>query len=198
MSQQEFLPESQSNQQDASNGDAEIQYPQYPYSWSGKLNQAGNPRDEPPFNFDPTVKQQGDSASSTTASPQSLPQPQLGPQYIPPGDNGDAYEQGYRPYNTYNYNAWQGRQGVPPWARPQRQRYGRGGLGFIILVLIIIGLLGAFAKVGFIAVFFSTILGLVLFSILVPLIIVLAIVGAIVRMFRPRRVRYRRRGPWWL
>ncbi|HKF38187.1 MAG TPA: hypothetical protein VKB35_14930, partial [Ktedonobacteraceae bacterium] len=75
---------------------------------------------------------------------------------------------------------------------------GRGGFGFIILVLIIIGLLGAFAKVGFIAVLFSTILGLVLFSILVPLIIVLAIVGAIMRMFRPRRVRYRRRGPWWL
>ncbi len=174
MSQQEFLPESQSNKQDASNGDAEIQYPQYPYSWSGKLNQAGNPRDEPPFNFDPTVKQEGDSAS-TNASPRSLPQPQLGPQY----------------------NAGQGGQGVPPWARPQRQRYGRGGFGFIILMLIIIGLLGAFAKVGFIAVIFSTIAGLVLFSILVPLIIVLVILGAIVRMFRPRRVRYWRRGPWW-
>jgi hypothetical protein len=196
MSQQEFLPESQSNQQDTSNGDAEIQYPQYPYSWSGKLNQAGNPRDEPPFNFDPTVKQQGDSAS-TNASPQRLPQPQLGPQYIPPGDNGDAYEQGYRPYNTYNYNAGQRGQGVPPWARPQRQRYGRGGFGFIILVLIIIGLLGAFAKVGFIAVIFSTIVGFVLVSILVPLIVALVILGAIVRMFRPRRVRYWRRGPWW-
>ncbi len=194
MSQQEFLPESQSNQQDASNRDAEVQYPQYPYSWSGKLNQAGSPRDEPPFNFDPTVKQQGDGASNN-ASPQGLSQPQLGSQYIPPGDNGDAYEQGYRPYNAYNYNASQGGQGVPPWARPQRQRHGPVGFGFILLVLIIIGLLGAFAHVGFI----GTILGLVLFSILVPIIIVLAILGAIVRMFRPRRVRYRywRRGPWW-
>src|SRR5260370_8916054 len=58
MSQQEFEPGLQSKQ-DSLNEDEEIQYPQYPYSWSGKLHREGVPRDEPPSSYDTTMMQRG-------------------------------------------------------------------------------------------------------------------------------------------
>ena len=193
MSQQEFDPGSQSNQQDSLNEDNQIHQPQYPYSWSGQLNQEGGPRDEPLSDYDAAIMQQRYGAQTPgNAHPQSLPPPPPGTSYTPP--SGDAYGQGYRPYNSYN--AWQGNQGVPSWARPQRQRRGPVGFGFIILVLIIIGLFGGLFHGG-LAFIFSTIFGLVMFAILLPLIVVLIILASIMRMFRPRRVRYWRRGPWW-
>ena len=105
MSQQEFEMGSQSNQQNSSNEEDEIHQPQYPYSWSGKINPEGVPRDEPPSSYDATVMQQGYQAQTpNTANFPGSQQAQVSSQYqyIPPAGDGDAYEQGYRPYNTYN------------------------------------------------------------------------------------------------
>jgi hypothetical protein len=205
MSQQEFVPPSESNQQHPLSKDDEKYQPQYPYHWSGMLNQEGAPRDEPPSTYDPTIMQQGyqAQASGPAHTPfQGSQQSQGAADYIVPGSDGDAYEQGYRPYNAYNaYNARQAAQGVPPWARPQHHRRNPLRFGFIILILLGIGLLQGIIHMGSLAAIFggiaSAFIGLLLFAIFVPLIIVFVILGIIVRMFRPRRAWYWRRGPWW-
>lgn len=202
MSQQEFEPGSQSKP-DSLNEDDEIQYPQYPYSWSGKPHQEGVPRDEPPFSYDTTMMQQRDKAQSSAGNqnPTGSSQPKVEGryEYIAPEGDGDAYEQGYRPNNSYN--ATQSGQSVPPWARPQRHRRAPMRFGFIILILIGVGLLNAiFAHAGPMIGFgdiFGTIIGILLFVIVVPLIVLFVLLSIIFRMLRPRRFRYWRRGPWW-
>jgi hypothetical protein len=207
MSQQEFEMGSQSNQQNSSNEEEEIQQPQYPYSWSGKINPERVPRDEPPSSYDATVMQQGSQAQTpNTANVSGASQAQVNSQnaYIAPGGDGDAYEQGYRPYNAYNTAQRSQGQGVPPWARPQPHPHDPVRFAFIILVLLGVGFLMAiFGSVGsWLGVFgaiVGTIILLIMFVILVPLLILFVLFGVIFRMFRPRRTwnRYRRRGPWW-
>jgi hypothetical protein len=205
MSQQEFDMGSQSNQQDSLNEDDEIQHPQHPYSWSGKINQEGVPRDEPPSSYDATVMQQGYQAQpSSNANVAGSSQASTGRQYeyIAPEGDGDAYEQGYRPYNAYNAAQRGQRQGVPPWARPQPHPRNPARFAFIILILLGVGFLMAIlGSMGpateFIGSVFGAIILLLLFVILVPLLILFVIFGVILRMFRPRRARYRRRGSWW-
>src|SRR6516164_4058812 len=144
MSQQEFEMGSQSNQQNSSNEEDEIHQPQYPYSWSGKINPEGVLRDEPPSSYDATVMQQGYRAQTPNApnAPGSQ-QAKVGSrhQYIPPAGDGDAYEQGYRPYNTFNSNQSGQGPGVPPWARPQQHQRNPARFAFIILVLLGVGVL---------------------------------------------------------
>ncbi len=207
MSQQEFEPGSQSNQQNSLNENDEIYRPQYPYSWSGKLDQEGVPRDEPPSSYDATMLNQGYQAqTSRNAGLPGSSQPRVDSQYqnVPPGGDGDAYEQGYRPYNTYN--AAHSGQGVPPWARPQP--HPRNPLRFGIIILIIMGISlfgGIFGHMGpvmgLVGGAFGALITLVLFAILVPLLILSVVLGVIFRTFgrtfRPRRFRYWRRGPWW-
>lgn len=199
MSQQEFEPGSQS-EQDSLNEDDEIQYPQYPYSWSGKPHQGRVPRDEPPFSYDTTMMEQeykAQSSGNPNATPSSQPKVEGRYEYVAPEGDGDAYEQGYRPYNTYN--ATRSRQSVPPWARPQRHHRNPMRFGFILLILIGIGLLNAvFTSSGFFGDIFGTIIGVLFFVIIVPLIMIFVLLGIVLRMFRPRRTRYWRRGPWWL
>jgi hypothetical protein len=203
MNQQEFEPGSQSNQQNSSNEDDEIQHPQYPYSWSGKINPDPVPRDEPPSSYDATVMQQGYQAQTSgnaniSGSSQSLPRAQ--DEYVAPDNDGDAYEQGYRPYNTHS-SARSG-QGVPPWARPQPHPRNPVRFALIILVLLGVGFLMSIFGVmgsmtGMMGDIFGAILLVILFVIMVPLLILFVIFGVIFRMFRPRRTRYWRRGPWW-
>jgi hypothetical protein len=203
MSQQEFAPGSQSNQQDSLNEGDEIQDLRYPYSWSGKLDQNAVPRDEPPSSYDARVTQQDYNAqSSSNAGFPGSSQPQAETQYAPRGEDRTAYEQGYRPNNAYN--AGQNRQGVPPWARPQRHPRHPSRFAFILLILLGIGLfqllfLNGGIFVGFATGLLGTLITLVFFALLVPLIVVFVIFGAVMRMLRPRRMRYRywRRGPWW-
>jgi len=196
MSQQEFEPGTQSNQQDALNEDDEIHYPQYPYSWSGKLNSEGVPRDEPPSSYNATVMQEGYKAqTSANANIPGSSQQQVNAQYVSPDGDGDAYEQGYRPYNAYN--AAQSGQGVPPWARSRRRPRNPARFGFIILILLIIAMLQGMLHGGLLLGFAGGILLLTLSIILVPLVLLLVILGIIMRMFRPRRVRYWRHRPWW-
>ena len=207
MSQQEFEMGSQSNQQNSSNEEDEIHQPQYPYSWSGKINPKGVPRDEPPSSYDATVMQQGYQAQTSNAK--NVPGPQQAQvssqyQYIPPMGDGDAYEQGYRPYNAYNWNQRGQGPGVPPWARPQQHQRDPVRFAFIILVLSGVGVLMAIfgsmgSVLGFIGGAIGALILVMLFIILVPLLILFVIFGVIFRMVRPRRARYwyRRRGPWW-
>jgi hypothetical protein len=202
MSQQEFEMGPQSSQQNSSNEEDEIQQPQYPYSWSGQINKEGVPRDEPPSSYDATVMQQGYQAQTphTTNVPGQQAQLNRQYQYIPPPGDGDAYEQGYRPYRN---RSGQG-QGVPPWARPQQHSRDPVRFAFIILVLLAVGVLmtifGSMGSVlGFIGGTIGAIILVFLFIIFVPLLILFVIFGVIFRMLRPRRARrwYRRRGPWW-
>jgi hypothetical protein len=199
MGQQEFEMGSQSNQQNSSNEEDEIHQPQYPYSWSGKINPEGVPRDEPPSSYDATVMQQGYRVQTPnkTNAPGSQ-QAKVGSQhqYIPPAGDGDAYEQGYRPYNAYNSNQSGQGPGVPPWARPQQHQRNPIRFAFIICVLLGVGvLMTILGSVGSLFAFFLA----MLFIILLPLLILLVIFGVIFRMVRPRRARYwyRRRGSWW-
>ncbi len=202
MSQQEFEPGLQSKQ-DSLNEDDEIQYPQYPYSWSGKPHQEGVPRDEPPSSYDTTMMQEGyqvQSSGNPNATDSSQSKAEGRYEYVAPEGDADAYEQGYRPYNTYN--ATRSGQSVPPWARPQPHQRNPMRLGFILLILIGIGLLNAIfthsgAMIGFFGDIFGTIIGILFFVIIVPLIMILVLLGIVLRMFRPRRARYWRRGPWW-
>jgi len=69
MSQQEFVPRSQSNGQDALNDEDEIVQPHYPYHWSGKLNKEGGPRDEPPSSYAEPTMQRGYQAQDYTSTP---------------------------------------------------------------------------------------------------------------------------------
>ena len=198
MSQQEFEMGSQSNQQHSPNEEDEVHQPQYPYSWSGKINPEGVPRDEPPSSYDATVMHQGYQAqtphkTNAPGSQQAKVSNQY--QYIPPAGDGDAYEQGYRPYNTYNQSA-QG-PGVPPWARPQPHPRNPVRFAFIILILLGVGILMAiFGSTGPVLWIIAAILGTI---ILVPLLILFVIFGVIFRILRPRRARrwYNRRSPWW-
>lgn len=205
MSQQEFEPESQSNQQHSLNEDDEIQHPQYPYSWSGNLNQEGVPRDEPPSSYDATVMQQGYQAqTSSNANVPGSSQSSTGGryEYVAPEGDGDAYEQGYRPYNAYNRARSGQGQGVPPWARPQPHRRRPARFASILLVLLGVGFLMAMLgstgpMMGFMGDVFGTIMLVILFVLMVPIFILFVIFGVIFRMFRPYRSRYWRRGPWW-
>ena len=204
MSQQESEMDSQSNQQNSSNEDDEIHQPQYPYSWSGKINPERVPRDEPPSSYDATVLQQGYQAQNpNTANVSGSSQAQVSSQseYIAPGGDGDAYEQGYRPYNAYNSARRSQGPGVPPWARPQPHPRDPVRFAFIILILLGVGILMAVfgsmgSMMGFIGGAIGAIILVLLFLILVPLLIIFVIIGVIFRMFRPRRARYWRRGPW--
>lgn len=203
MSQQEFEMGSQSNQQSSSNEEDEIHLPQYPYSWSGKINPEGVPRDEPPSSYDATVMQQGYRAQTPNTPNNSVQQAQVNQQYqyIPPAGDGDAYEQGYRPYRN------QSRQGgVPPWARPQQHPRDPVRFAFIILVLlgvsVLMAIFGSMGSVlGFIGGTIGAIILFILFIIFVPLLILFVIFGVIFRILSPRRARRRyrrrRRGPWW-
>jgi hypothetical protein len=202
MSQQEFEMGSQSSQQNSSNEEDEIHQPQYPYSWSGKINKEGVPRDEPPSSYDATVMQQGYQAQTTNSTNIAEQQGQANHQhqYIPPAGDGDAYEQGYRPYRNRSSQG----PGVPPWARPQRYRRDPVRFAFIILVLlgvtILMAIFGSLGPVlGFVGGAIGAIILVFLFIIFVPLLILFVIFGVIFRMLRPRRGRYwyRRRGPWW-
>jgi hypothetical protein len=202
MSQQEFEMGSQSNQQNPSNEEDEIHQPQYPYSWSGKINKDGVPRDEPPSSYDATGMQQGYRAQTPNTPNATGQQAQVNQQYqsIPPAGDGDAYEQGYRPYRNQSAQG----QGVPPWARPQEHSRDPVRFAFIILVLLgVSALMVVFSSMGSVLGFIGGTIGAIilifLFIIFVPLLILFVIFGVIFRMLRPRRARrwYRRRGPWW-
>ena len=215
MSQQEFVPESQSQAHDPLRDD-EVYYPRAPYSWSGKLDKEATPRDVPPSSYgEPRV--QGYSAQTNagqndaaragqggggagTSSSQAW-QRQRGS-----SGNTNGYQRGYGPYNSYNAG-----QRVPPWARPQQHRRAPFRFGVILLILVVIALIqgllaGGGGFVGVTGDVFGAIFGLLVLVLIVPLIILVVFSGLLMRMFRSgglyrRRRRWGgrqwRRGPYW-
>lgn len=208
MSQQEFAP----GPQQQSESEEEIVAPQYPYSWSGKANTEGVPRDEPPSSYDYDIAYQDgyqaqdvqniqDAQSTQNNASQSYDQAsqQLASQFTPPPPyqynpyDGDAFEQGYHTNNGYNGQNNMN-QGVPPWARPQPQaQRGPFRFGGILLILILISLLsGLFDHGGFL---FGHIAGPFIGMMFFPILILFMILNSIFRGGR-RGGGWRRRGPW--
>ena len=203
MSQQEF----DSGSQEDEPLHEEVYYPRSPYSWSGRLDNEAVPRDEPPFGYGEPTQQQAAGANPFNSS---------GQQQEHSGEDMNAYQRGYGPYNSYNSSttgnagsgtsAGQG-QSVPPWARPQQHQRRPFRFGFIILILVVIAVIQMFMANGGVFVgaagdIFGTILSLLLFVLIVPIVIVLVFWGFLVRMLRSgRRQRWRGRswpnGPFW-
>ncbi|HJT59836.1 MAG TPA: hypothetical protein VJ761_25220 [Ktedonobacteraceae bacterium] len=205
MSQQEFDSGSQAPEDEPLH--EEVYYPRAPYSWSGRLDNEAMPRDEPPFGYGEPTQQQAADANPFNSSRQ---------QQEHSGEDGNVYQRGYGPYNSYNSSttgnvgsgtsAGQG-QSVPPWARPQQHQRRPFRFGFIILILVVIAVIQMFMANGGVFVgaagdIFGTILSLLLFVLIVPIVIVLVFWGFLVRMLRSgRRQRWRGRswpnGPFW-
>src|SRR5579875_2114717 len=208
MSQQEFDPQFQAQEQDASLD--EVYYPRAPYSWSGELDQGAAPRDEPPSSY--SERDLGRDQSS----PYIIGHPGEQEQAYSDG-SASTYQRGYGPYNPYDYRGGAGvggqGQGVPPWARPQQHRRAPVRFGFIMLVLVIVALIEGLVThggmlVGAGADILGAMAGLILFVLIVPLIILVVFSGLLRRMFRPggsnnsgRPQRWRGRswpnGPYW-
>ncbi len=162
MSQQEFMPESQSEKERA--GSDEDRNTVQPYYWSTQ------PKEEPASGRDELLTQSDyasgyqsqnetvysypeDSGKATTDFGQTQGQQYQQQQQqfqsqqernpYAPGDTFGTEYNSYNGYNTYNgYNAdngWQMGQSVPPWARPQRSR---GNLRWIWVVLFVIAFMG--------------------------------------------------------
>lgn len=208
MSQQEFAPGPQSQQP---GNEDEIYKPQYPYSWSGNLDSEAAPRDEPPssYEYNPDAMQQGYQAQDIAeqqpgAQPGAYPdvnsyeyqQPaqQLPPQYQynPYSNDGDAYQQGYSPYNSSYSNATQNApgQGVPPWARPQQQPRSSFRFGWLIFLLILFSMGGGLFRSFWI---FGHSIGFIF----LPIFILMIVASIISRsMWGGGRRGGRRGGPW--
>ncbi len=122
-------------------------------------------------------------------------------QSIPPGDQGHRVPPG----------GWG--QSVPPWARPQQHRRSPLRFGFILLVLVIVALVQGLITHGGMLMgaggdILGAAIGLILFVLIVPLIILVIFSGLLRRMFRSagsnnpaRRQHWRGRswpnGPYW-
>ena len=221
MSQQEFVPESQSQAHDPLKED-EVYYPRTPYSWSGKLDKEATPRDVPPSSYGEPRVQQGYPAQTNPGQTDDARAGQGGgganssssqARQRQGGSNGNTngYQRGYGPYRSYNsYNTGQGTSGglgqsVPPWARPQQHRRARFRFGFILLILVAIALIqgllaGGGGFVGVTGDVFGAIFGLLVLVLVVPLVILVVFSGLLMRMFRsgrPYRSRRRWRGRQW-
>jgi hypothetical protein len=159
MSQQEFFQGLQAQGQQPLDEEAIEQ----PYYWSSKPNQ---PKEEHVLHYDEPMgrgdyqdgymaqdRRSQDSAVTNRAGgrfsefqaykAQVQSQKQEQQRFSP---DGDAFEQQYRPYISYNRSQWS----VPPWARPQKQnkRWSRMVLFVIVALLLIKPLLVLFAIFG--------------------------------------------------
>jgi len=182
MSQQEFVPGPQ-DQQGQHQPENEEEISVYPYHWAGNSSAEAVPRDEPPSSYeyeagyqaqDAYANQQSlDSASEYTQPAQQQMQT---PQYQYNPYDGDAYEQGYNPYNS-SAQSNMNQQGVPPWARPQPPARKPFRFGGILLLLILISSLTMFSH-GYLFYGAGHLLGWVFGSLFFPLFILMMIFSA--------------------
>jgi FtsZ-interacting cell division protein ZipA len=205
MSQQEFVSGQQDQQGQQPENEEEISV--YPYHWAGNSSDEAAPRDEPPSSYEyeagyqaqdafgspqPSLDPAGEytpTSEYTQPAQQQMQQVQT-PQYQYNPYDGDAYEQGYNPYNS-SAQSNMNQQGLPPWTRPQPQARNPFRFGGILLLLILISSLTMFSH-GYILYGAGHLLGLVFGSLFFPLFILMMIFGS---FRRGGRGRYRR-GPW--
>jgi hypothetical protein len=191
MSQQEIMPEPESNQSNESNkgrsGNEEDIYTAQPYYWSTQ------PKEEPASDHDDALTQndyaggyqsQNETVytypennnrakaaadfSQSQGQQQQQQQQQFQSQQArnPYAPDGDSFETGYDPYNSYNAdNGWRMQQSAPPWTRPQRSR-GSGFRWFWLVLLALMFIGPAFRLIG--AAFFLLLpllfIGLIVFA----------------------------------
>jgi hypothetical protein len=221
MSQQEFMPQSQSQGQQFAENDAietdDLEQSAVLKAQQAKVTGKALPKDEPLSSYDEPMTlsnynrdyQQGytSQAHASNTHQQSrggTTTGQASHQYYYSPD-GDAHENQYRPYygQTQHYQQWN----TPVWARPQqRRRSGMSVFWLIILGLLFIGplmhLLGIlFAVIGI--VFLLIFVPFVLFMVFgLPWLIMRAISGPFMGAGMRRSnfwMGYRpgRRGIWW-
>ena len=217
MSQQEFAPESEFNEQDSGNGENEIYYPQHPYYWSVKPENEGMPRDEPFSSYIESTLQQGYKAQDAAenvkqdtyganASDQqssnsgSTSNGRARQQNAP---NGDAFGQSYGPSGFYNTNyGWYGRS-MPPYAQtPGYSRIQRRSpFRVLFLVLLFFLLLKPILIVAglFVAAIGALVGGVLLFVLLMALFVFgMSIFRMALRPgYRRGGLYWYRRGRWW-
>jgi hypothetical protein len=205
MSQQEFAPESESHGQGSGNGEDEIYYPQHPYYWSVKPENEGAPRDEPPSSYVESTISSGyrpqDNAANVkqgtyganAGGQQSSTKGSTGQQYA---HDGDAFEQGYRPFGSYNSNYGLYGRGVPPYAQAagynRMQR--RSPLRMVFLVLLIFLLIKPILIVA--GLFLATI-GVLIGGVLLFVLLMAFFVFGMSMFRRAIRPGYRRGGLYW-
>src|SRR5579872_1221666 len=218
MSQQEIMPEPESNQISKERpGNEEDIYTAQPYYWSTQ------PKEEPASGHDEPLTQNdyasgyqpqneavysypenNNSAKATSDFSQSQGQQQQQQSQqqqfqsqqarSPYAPDGDSFESGYNQYNSYNsYNAdngWQMRQGVPPWAQRQRSRGGFRWFWLVLLAFMIIGPAFHWIGAAFFFLFPLLFIGLIVFA--------SAVFWSTIGSRRPRGPGgYNgRRGPW--
>ena len=163
--QQEFFPSSQSAKGDELS-DAEIST-QRPASWSSRSRTGDVTKNEhpsafeeplPPYSYHAQDQRAREEPARTTTASTSRTRPGTQQQRSQRLSlDGDALENGYRPYQT------------PFWARPQRQNRGQV-LRIIILVMLIMLLV---KMLPLLATLIITLLGIGLFLVLLPILIVL-------------------------
>jgi hypothetical protein len=184
MSQQEIMPEPQSNKEQPGNEDINSAQPYY---WSTQ------PKEEPASGHDESLSQNdyasgyqsqnetvysypenstGANATADFAQTQTQTQGQQQQQQFqsqqtrnPYAPDGDAFETGYNPYNSYNAdNSWQSRQSTPPWVRPQRSRSGFRWLWLVLFVFLFMGPLLHFIGAALFFLFPLLFIGLIIFA----------------------------------
>ncbi len=144
MSQQEFESQQNERSYDSNVQENSQESEARPYYWSTRPNTGNIPKNEHPANFEDSLTDvppippysyqaqdrpaQGTQNSANTPPQQQSKQWQKRSHFSP---DGDAFEQGYQPYGSYN------RQ-VPPWARPQRNKGAGRMIFFIVLGFILI------------------------------------------------------------
>jgi hypothetical protein len=212
MSQQEFAPEPEFNEQASGNGEDEVYYPQHPYYWSVKPENEGVPRDEPPSSYVESTLQQGykaqdaaenvkqDTYGANADGQQSSDRGSTRQQNAP---NGDAFGQAYGPFGSYNSNYGGYSRGVPPYAQTtgysRMQRRSPFRVLFLVLlfflllkpILIVAGLL--LAAIG------ALVGGVLLFVLLMAFFVFgMSMFRMALRPGSRRGGRYwYRRGSWW-
>jgi hypothetical protein len=178
MSQQQLVPEPQDGSEHGGNEEIYQQYYKVAKSKSG-----GVPKDEHPSTFEASIPPYSYRAQDTathaynSADPAYTAHPheidararQYRRQRFSP--DGDALENGYRPYQQQQRMQYQ----VPSWARPQ-QHNGPHVLRWLVLIVLgivfiklVLVLIGALFLVG---------LGVLAFIILIPLIVIGALLVA--------------------
>lgn len=184
MSQQEIMPEPQSNKERPGN-EEDINAAQ-PYYWSTQ------PKEEPASGHDESLTQndyangyqaQNETVYSypenntSTGTPADFAQTQTQGQQQqqqqfqsqqernPYAPDGGSFESEYNPYNSYNADSgWQSQQNVPPWARPQRSRGGLRWLWLIVLAFMFMGPFLHFVGAALFFLFPLLFIGLIVFA----------------------------------
>jgi len=205
MSQQEFVPEPESYGEEAGDREDDLYAARKSYYRRRNPQNEGVPKDEPPSSYLDSAISPGYRAQD------NIPNENRGTYETNAGDQqfssnagqrqqfaseDDAYEQGFRPYNSY-YGGGYGR-GVPPYA--QNAGYSRvrrrSPFRAIFLVLLLFLLIKPILIVA--GLFLATIGGLLLFMLLMAFFIFsLGLFRLALRPGYRRGGRYwYRRGPW--